>query len=100
MDFTSVNSIRRYGYRRITALLRRKGIEVNAKRLARIRREEGLKVRKRQSRPAGALDGGAAAFAACSAGVELGFVENQTENGSRFRILTLIDEHTRESLTI
>ena len=28
------------------------------------------------------------------------FVEDQTENGSRFRILTLIDEHTRESLAI
>ena len=33
----------RYGYRRITALLRRDGFEVNGKRVARIRREEGLK---------------------------------------------------------
>ena len=48
-----------------------------------------------------ALDGAAAACTASSAGVELGFVEDQTENGSRFRILTLIDgEHTRESLAI
>jgi len=37
----------RYGYRRITALLRRDGFEVNPKRVARIRREEGLKVSKR-----------------------------------------------------
>ena len=28
------------------------------------------------------------------------FLDDQTENGSRFRILTLIDEHTRESLAI
>ena len=33
----------RYGYRRITALMRREGFEVNAKRVARIRRQEGLK---------------------------------------------------------
>ena len=40
----------RYGYRRITALLRREGFEVNPKRVARIRREEGLKVSKKQRR--------------------------------------------------
>jgi transposase InsO family protein len=28
------------------------------------------------------------------------FVEDQTENGSRFRILTLLDEHTRQSLAV
>ena len=32
----------RYGYRRITALMRREGFEVNVKRVARIRREEGI----------------------------------------------------------
>jgi transposase len=37
----------RYGYRRITALMRREGFEVNAKRVARIRREEGIKVSKK-----------------------------------------------------
>ena len=40
----------RYGYRRITALMRREGFEVNAKRVARIRREEGIKVGKKQRR--------------------------------------------------
>ena len=40
----------RYGYRRITALMRRKGFEVNVKRVARIRREEGIKVSKEQRR--------------------------------------------------
>jgi transposase InsO family protein len=38
----------RYGYRRITALLRRERFEVNLKRVARIRREEGIKVSKKQ----------------------------------------------------
>ena len=40
----------RYGYRRVTALLRRDGNELNAKRVQRIRRREGLQVRKRQRR--------------------------------------------------
>jgi len=40
----------RYGYRRFTALLRREGFEVNPKRVARIRREEGIKVSKKQRR--------------------------------------------------
>jgi putative transposase len=38
----------RYGYRRMTALLRREGFEVNPKRVASIRREEGLKVSQKQ----------------------------------------------------
>ena len=40
----------RYGYRRITALMRRDGFEINVKRVARIRREEGIKVNKKQRR--------------------------------------------------
>ena len=40
----------RYGYRRITALMRREGFEINVKRVARIRREEGIKVSKKQRR--------------------------------------------------
>jgi hypothetical protein len=40
----------RYGYRRITALLRREGHEVNGKRVQRVRRVEGLQVSKKQRR--------------------------------------------------
>ncbi len=43
----------RYGYRRITALLRREGWRVNAKRVERIWRQEGLKVPKKQPKRAG-----------------------------------------------
>ena len=38
----------RYGYRRIAALLRREGWEVNHKRVERLWRREGLKVPRRQ----------------------------------------------------
>lgn len=40
----------RYGYLRITALLRRKGKQVNSKRVQRVRRQAGLQVSKRQRR--------------------------------------------------
>ena len=40
----------RYGYRRITALLRTEGWQVNHKRVERIWREEGLKVPQRQKK--------------------------------------------------
>ena len=92
----------RYGYRRITALMRREGFEVNAKRVARIRREEGLKVSKRQRRMRRlGLSTAERQRAERPRHVwSWDFVEDQTENGSRFRILTLIDEHTRESLAI
>lgn len=90
----------RYGYRRITALLRRDGFEINPKRVARIRREEGLKVSKRQKRTRRVGVSTAERLKAERPRHvwSWDFVEDQTENGSRFRILTLIDEYTRECL--
>lgn len=90
----------RYGYRRITALLRREGFEVNAKRVARIRREEGLKVSKKQRRTKRVGISTAERLKAERTRQvwSWDFVADQTENGSSFRILTLIDEYTRECL--
>jgi transposase InsO family protein len=88
----------RYGYRCITALLRRDGFEVNPKRVARIRREEGLKVSKKQRRMK-RLGVSTAQRARAEQPRQVwswDFVEDQTENGSRFRILTILDEHTRQ----
>lgn len=92
----------RYGYRRITALLRREGFEVNAKRIARIRREEGIQVSRKQRRMKRVGISMAERQRAERARQvwSWDFVEDQTENGSRFRILTLIDEYTRECLAI
>ncbi len=90
----------RYGYRRITALLRRDGFTVNPKRVARLRREEGLKVSKRQRRMR-RLGTSTAERQRAERPRQVwswDFVEDQTEAGTRFRILTLIDEHTRECL--
>ena len=92
----------RYGYRRITALLRRDGIEVNAKRVQRIRRQEALQVSKRQRRMKrlGVSTSVRQRAARTNDVWSWDFVEDQTENGTRFRMLTLIDEHTRRCLAM
>ncbi|CEF48972.1 unnamed protein product [uncultured bacterium] len=92
----------RYGYRRITALMRRNGFEVNGKRVARIRREEGIKVSKKQRRMK-RLEISTAQRQQAERPCQVwswDFVADQTEHGSSFRILTLLDEHTRQCLAI
>jgi transposase InsO family protein len=92
----------RYGYRRITALLRRAGHEVNSKRVQRARRREGWQVSKKQRR----MRRLGASTAQRQRALHRGhvwswdFVEDQTERGTRFRVLTLIDEYTRECLAV
>ena len=92
----------RYGYRRITVLLRRRKIKVNAKRVQRVRRQEGFKVSKRQRkmRRTGKSTGLRQKAAYANHVWSWDFVEDQTENGSKLRMLTLIDEYTRQSLAI
>jgi transposase InsO family protein len=92
----------RYGYRRITALLRRGGLVINPKRVQRIRRLEGAQVRHKQKRMhrVGPQQSGRLRATKPRQVWSWDFVEDQTENGTRFRILTLLDEYTRECLAI
>ncbi len=92
----------RYGYRRVTALLRREGQAVNAKRVQRVRRQEGLQVSRRQRklRRLGVSTAARQRAEYANAVWSWDFVEDQTENGTRFRVLTLLDEHTRECLAV
>lgn len=92
----------RYGYRRITVLVRRKGELINAKRVQRVRRHHGLQVRKKQRKMRRTGLSTAQRQRAIHANHvwSWDFVEDQTENGTRFRILTLIDEFTRECLAM
>jgi putative transposase len=92
----------RYGYRRITALLRREGWKVNAKRVQRVRRMEGLKVSKKQ-RKMKRLGTSTALRQRAERPNQVwswDFVYDQTKNGSSLRMLTLIDEYTRQCLAI
>ena len=92
----------RYGYRRVTALLRREGHEVNAKRVQRVRRVEGLQVSRRQRklRRLGVSTARRQRAGRANDVWSWDFVEDQTENGTRFRVLTLLDEYTRECLAV
>ena len=92
----------RYGYRRVTALLRGEGWHVNHKRVERIWRREGLKVQATQERQAVAqrrvLYPSAAGLAEPCLAYD--FVMARTNDGRTFRMLTIIDEWTRECLAI
>ena len=94
----------RYGYRRITALLQDRGWQVNHKRVERIWRREGLKVPKKQPKR-GRLwlnDGSITRLKPERKGHvwAYDFVACRTEDGRAVRMLTVIDEYTRECLAI
>ena len=94
----------RYGYRRITALLRNEGWLVNAKRVERIWRREGLKVPQKQPKR-GRLwfnDGSCVRLRPQYPGHvwSYDFVMDRTHDGKAFRMLTVIDEHSRQCLAI
>ncbi len=94
----------RYGYRRITALLRDRGWHVGKDRVQRIWRREGLKVPQKQ-RPRGRLwlgDGSCLRLRPERANHvwSYDFVRAMTHDGRTLRMLTLIDKYTRECLAI
>jgi transposase InsO family protein len=94
----------RYGYRRITAMLRERGWRVNAKRVARIWRREGLKVPQKQPKR-GRLwlnDGSCVRLRPQHPNHvwSYDFVEDRTHDGRKYRMLNIIDEFTRECIAI
>lgn len=94
----------RYGYRRITALLRTAGWVVNKKRVERIWRREGLKVPAKQPKR-GRLwltDGSCIRLRPERPNHvwAYDFVEDRTHDGRRYRMLNIVDEFTREALAI
>jgi transposase InsO family protein len=88
----------RYGYRRIVALLRREGWDTSRKQVQRLRRAEGLRVpppRRRQSRRG--LSTGLPTQATHRGHVwTWDFVADATVHGGTLRMLTVLDEHTKE----
>jgi len=94
----------RYGYRRITALLRAEGWWVNHKRVERIWRQEGLKVPAKQPkrRRLWLGDGSCIRLRPTHRNHvwSYDFVMDRTGDGRSFRMLTIVDEFTRECLAI
>jgi putative transposase len=92
---------RRFGYRRLHVLLRREGHAVNKKRVQRLYREEKLTVRRRggRKRAIGARRPLEVPLTP-NQRWSLDFVSDQMTDGRRFRILTVIDNCTRECLAL
>jgi putative transposase len=94
----------RYGYRRITALLREAGWAVNKKRVERIWRCEGLKVPQKQPKRSRLwLNDGSCIRLRPERPNHVwsyDFVTDRSQDGRAFRMLCVIDEFTRESLAI
>jgi len=94
----------RYGYRRITALLHQEGWRVNHKRVERIWRQQGLKVPQKQPKRARIwlADG----FCIRQRPEypnhvwSYDFVMDRTQDGRSLKLLTVVDEYTRECLVI
>ena len=94
----------RYGYRRITMMLRAEGWLVNPKRVYRLWRREGLKVPAKQPKRRRLwLNNGSCIRLRPEHRDHVwsyDFVFDRTHDGRRLRMLTVIDEFTRECLAI
>jgi transposase InsO family protein len=90
-----------WGYRKVTAILRGKHGEcINAKRVARLRRREGLLASRRAGKRRRIhRDNSVRRSAACAGEVwSYDFIEDATAGGGKVRILSIIDEYTRECI--
>lgn len=94
----------RYGYRRITVLLRQEGFIVNHKRIERLWRQEGLKVPARQPKRGRLwLNDGSCVRQRPEYPRHVwsyDFLSDRTAEGRSIRILAVIDEYTRECLAL
>jgi putative transposase len=96
----------RYGYRRAWALLKREGRRVNKKRIYRLWREEGLKVpegeQHKRRRLSGSSENGCTRRRAERKDHvwSYDFVMDRTEDGRTLKTMPVVDEYTRECLSI
>jgi len=92
----------RYGYRLITQLLRNEGWQVNRKRVQRVRRQAGLQVVKKSRKTRRPRESQAERMRAerPSHVWSYDFIHDRLENGAGLKMLTVLDEFTRECLGI
>jgi putative transposase len=92
---------KRFGYRRLHVLLRREGQIVNHKKIYRLYREAGLSVRRRKRRRGIAVARQPLALPGRVNQVwSLDFVMDALANGRRLKILTVVDDFTKEAVLI
>lgn len=91
----------RFGYRRLQVLLLREGWKVNHKRVLRLYREEGLKLRPKKRKRVASLQ---RVRPEPTTGINelwtMDFVHDTLSCGRRFRALNIVDAHSRECLAI
>ena len=91
----------RFGYRRLTVLLKREGWPVGKKLVYQLYRELGLQMRtKKRRKLASAQRGPAHAATKRNEKWSMDFVADRLESGRPFRVLTVIDQFTRECLKL
>lgn len=94
----------RFGYRRITRLLRREDWDVNRKRVYRLWRREGLKVPRKQRKKRRLGSSENACHRRRAEGINhvwcWDFVFDRTTSGSPLKWLSIVDEYTRECLAL
>ncbi len=94
----------RYGYRRVWASLRREGWRVNRKRVQRLWQQAGLRVRTVQARRRRVGSGGNSCVVRRSEYPNhvwsYDFLMDRTEDGRRLKLMPVVDEYTRECLSI
>jgi putative transposase len=91
----------RFGYRRLTVMLRREGWRVNPKRVYRLYTEDGLTVRTKLRKKLAQRSRVATAKATCPGQkLSMDFMSAKLIDGRWFRVLTVIDQFTRECLAL
>lgn len=90
----------RFGYRRLTVLLKREGWDVNAKRIYRLYKEEGLIVRTQKRKKAAQSRVPLSSATGPNHRWSMDFVSDRLADGRWFRVLTVIDQFTRECVLL
>lgn len=91
----------RYGYKRLWALLRREGRQVNHKRVYRLYSEEGLKLRRRRRRARAHVERIPLSLPSrADERYSMDFMRDTLGDGRVFRTLNIVDDYTRECLAI
>jgi len=92
---------RRFGYRRIHALLRREGVEVNHKRVYRLYRAAELAVKRRKRRKGVMVPREPLTLPVRRNEVwSMDFVMDSLANGRRLKVLTVVDDCTKEAVDL
>lgn len=87
----------RYGYLRIHAMLRREGWFINRKRVYRLYKQEGLEIRTKKRKKIASQQRVVISVAEkINQKWSMDFVHDILDNGRRIRILTVIDQFSRE----